>query len=102
MAALPERAPFAPADLLTPDFLLETEDVLRIYYASFDAVNIDARVAIIAITPGWQQMEIAVRTCRRELLRGAESAEASWRAKTDASFAGSNAAPQSGLDAGRA
>ncbi len=31
------------------------------YYAAFDHVNEDAKVAVVGITPGWNQMEIAHR-----------------------------------------
>ena len=73
---------FAPAQLLTAEFLLDTEGALRVYYAPFDVVNVSARVCIVGITPGWQQMEIAFRVSRRELLRGATPEQASWRGKT--------------------
>jgi hypothetical protein len=74
--------------LQTPDFLLSTEGRLSVYYAPFDAVNVSAKVAIIGITPGWQQMEVAFRVSRRELLKGATPEQASWCAKMEASFAG--------------
>jgi hypothetical protein len=88
IAALPERSVYSPSELLTPQFLLEQENTLSVFYAPFDVVNTRARIAIVGITPGWQQMEISFRVARRALLRGAAPEEASWKAKLEASFAG--------------
>ena len=89
IAALPERTTYTQEELLKPQFLLGKENQLRVYYAPFDAVNRAARIAIVGITPGWQQMEIAFRVARRELIHGSPAEEASRCAKFAASFAGS-------------
>ena len=70
IAALPARERYTRDELLVPDFLLREEGRLAIYYAPFDWVNSGARVALVGITPGFRQMEIAHREARRLLLAG--------------------------------
>jgi hypothetical protein len=60
-----------------------------VYYAPFDYVNQDAKVAVVSITPGWTQMEIAYRSASQDLREGLASGEVCRRAKRRASFAGS-------------
>jgi len=71
-----------------PAFLLYQQDELEMYYAPFDSINRSASIAIVGITPGWQQMEICYRTARAELVRGADETDACRKAKAQASFAG--------------
>lgn len=48
------------ADLLTNEFLIARENELEMYYAPHnDYINQDARIIIVGITPGWQQMKKA-------------------------------------------
>ncbi|MDQ3519975.1 MAG: hypothetical protein M3466_16435, partial [Gemmatimonadota bacterium] len=86
---LPEGAQYTPADLMVPQFQIAAERHLRMYYVPFGTINSDARVAIVGITPGWTQMEIAYRVVRKELIAGTAAEEACRRAKFEASFAGS-------------
>jgi hypothetical protein len=51
-------------------------------------VNTSAKVARVGITPGFQQMEIALRVARAALAAGKSGAEACRQAKSQASFAG--------------
>ncbi len=88
IAALPERGEFGKSDLLIPEFRLFKDKSLEIYYAPFDFTNARARVAIVGITPGWTQMEMAFRHARSALKRGLASVNASQEAKKVASFAG--------------
>lgn len=86
---MPARARLTRADLLVPDFRLHEEGRLAIYYAPFDYINTGAQVALVGITPGFRQMEIALRESRDALLAGRESHEAICaRVKYRASFAG--------------
>ena len=81
---------FTKADLLTPEFRLHQDEQLSVYYAPFDYVNQDAKVALVGITPGWTQMEIAYRSASHDLREELASAgEVCRRAKQRASFAGS-------------
>jgi hypothetical protein len=88
IAALPERDRYSRADLLVPEFLLEQDARLAIYYAPFDYINAGAKVALVGITPGFRQMEIALRESRAALLRGMPIPEIVARVKYQASFAG--------------
>jgi hypothetical protein len=88
IAALPERSKFSRTELLIPQFRLFEDTGLEIYYAPFDFVNMQAKVAIVGITPGWTQMEIAFRQARAALRNGLTATEASQKAKVEASFAG--------------
>ncbi len=73
----------------SPSFCLHQEDKLAVYYAPFDHVNEDAKVAVVGITPGWNQMEIAHRAAWRDLHSGLAPGEILRRVKHEASFAGS-------------
>jgi hypothetical protein len=73
IAALPGGERLTREDLVVPDFLLSREGRLAIYYAPFDHINAGARVALVGITPGFRQMEIALRASRDALLAGESS-----------------------------
>jgi len=88
IVALPDHERLMRADLLTPDFLLEQDHRLAIYYAPFDYINPEAKIALVGITPGFQQMEIALRASRDALRRGTPIPEIVARVKYQASFAG--------------
>lgn len=89
IAALPERDEFSRADLLVPEFRLVKDKSLEIYYAPLDFINTQAKVAVVGITPGWTQMEIAFRQASAALRDGLTASEALQQAKMEASFAGS-------------
>jgi hypothetical protein len=83
-----------PADvdrptLLSENFRIYADRGLSIYYAPFDRVNTRARLALVGVTPGWTQMEIAYRTARQELLEGHAREAILASVKRAASFAGS-------------
>jgi hypothetical protein len=88
IAALPVRDRFGKSDLLIPEFRLFRDNSLEIYYAPFDFANAKARVAIVGITPGWTQMEMAFRHTRLALKEGLSFSDGSQEAKKVASFAG--------------
>jgi hypothetical protein len=70
IAALPERSSFSGADLLVPQFQLQREENLAIFYAPLEHVNRRAKLILLGITPGFTQMEISYRVARRGLLDG--------------------------------
>ena len=74
--------------LLTPEFRLHEDSGFSVYYAPFDYIRPRAKLALVGITPGWQQMEIAFRTARARLRGGDDPNEAFRAAKAQASFAG--------------
>jgi hypothetical protein len=79
---------YGPEHLCTPTFRLYSDPRIQLFYAPFDFVNRSAKVALVGITPGFQQMEIAFRTARAALVSGETGAEACRQAKAQASFAG--------------
>jgi len=83
----------AERECASPSRLLMSSTDIRgkkvdVAYAPFDHVNRDARVVIVGITPGRQQMELAVKAARDALASGASREEALARAKVHASFGG--------------
>jgi hypothetical protein len=76
-------------ELLVPELLISEQEDLRVYYAPFDFTNEQAKITIVGITPGFTQMELAIRTARQDLLDGFHIEEISSRVKRVASFAGS-------------
>lgn len=86
--ALPMRSPLTKDDLLKPFFLLHSERNLTIYYSPLEYINTAAKIAIVGITPGWTQMELAYRTARDCLVSGLPHDEVLRRVRETASFAG--------------
>ncbi|MDQ1910210.1 hypothetical protein RAC89_06825 [Paenibacillus sp. GD4] len=87
---LPETGKLTKEDLLVPEFLLEQEGELSMYYAPHnEVVNEGAQLVLIGITPGWTQMELAFRSVRDDLRSGKVTLrEAEERAKRAAGLAG--------------
>ena len=89
IAALPAAERLTREQLQGPEFLLHQAGRLAIYYAPFDYVNPQAKVVLVGITPGFRQMEIALRASRDALLAGdTDYAAICARVKYQASFAG--------------
>ena len=86
--SLPSLPKYGPEHLCTPTFRLYSDPRIQQFYAPFDSVNISAKVAVVGITPGYQQMELAFRSARAALVNGETGAEACGQAKAQASFAG--------------
>ncbi|MEO9779058.1 MAG: hypothetical protein ABJH07_09820 [Sedimentitalea sp.] len=61
---------------------------IHIAYAPFDHVSRAAKIVIVGITPGRQQMANALQECRRQLRAGMEQDAALAAAKVHASFSG--------------
>lgn len=74
--------------LFAPELLLEEQGKLSIYYVPYDYVNEAAKLMIIGITPGFTQMETAIRVARDALLDGVPLSDIDRRAKVAGSFAG--------------
>ncbi|MGW4424989.1 uracil-DNA glycosylase family protein [Streptosporangium sp. NPDC004631] len=73
----------------SPELLLYRDHKLEIYFVPFDWVNANARVMLVGLTPGRQQMHLAVRTAVRALRSGRTLDEALKEADETGSFAGS-------------
>jgi hypothetical protein len=81
-------AAFADPARIDPRLSIARDGELNVHYAPFDHVETGARLVLVGLTPGHQQMRIALATAREALRAGAGEAEASARAKRAASFAG--------------
>ncbi|WP_054027394.1 uracil-DNA glycosylase family protein [Bacillus sp. FJAT-28004] len=75
--------------LFVKDLLIQEEHDMSIYYVPYEYVNSAAKVMIIGITPGFTQMELALRSAREDLVNGVSYELIDQRAKKLASFAGS-------------
>jgi hypothetical protein len=91
MVSLPTRDSYQKSELLVPSLRIDSDldKKVVVYYAPFEWLNPEARLAIVGVTPGFTQMENAIRVARHELLAGAELDTALRQAKYAASFAGS-------------
>ena len=74
--------------LLVRELLLGSEGPLRVFYVPFDHVNTHARVVIAGITPGFEQMTVAIAEARDVIQRGGALDEAQRQAKFAAAFVG--------------
>lgn len=76
------------ADTTHPDLFLAESGRFTLRYCPVDAVNPQASVVIVGITPGRHQMFLACREAQRALRDGADIADALRRARGAAAFAG--------------
>ncbi|NIK71710.1 MULTISPECIES: hypothetical protein [unclassified Paenibacillus] len=87
---LPLKSRYSPNDLLVPELCMMREGPIEMYYAPHnDYGNPLARIMIVGITPGWNQMEIAIRTAKLAMLKHKSAQEICKEAKMAARFAGS-------------
>ncbi|QRG67645.1 hypothetical protein [Brevibacillus choshinensis] len=88
--SLPTDATLTKADLLIDDFLMARDGRLETYYAPHNEYALpSAKVIILGITPGWNQMRIAMQAAKRSLEAGLSDEEVCRNAKHAASFVGS-------------
>ena len=73
---------------LQDELLIEESGDLSVYYAPFDYINLEAKIVICGITPGFQQAILALSEASRQLKLGATFEEAMLAAKNTASFGG--------------
>jgi hypothetical protein len=79
-----------PTDIssVPAEFVLHKDGALKVVWAPCDHINDSARIAIVGITPGWQQAQIAYTEAQKALKKGLSYSEACKRAKGQAAFAG--------------
>lgn len=88
--ALPLKSKYTKDELLTSDFLIETEDAIEIYYAPHNEyLNPQAKVFIVGITPGFEQMSTAISEARKCLEEKMSIEEIQYRCKVAGRFSGS-------------
>lgn len=78
----------AEKELRTSNFSLFDNGNLKIYYAPFDYVNVEAKVVIVGITPGWTQMQKSFHVVKDVLNQGGSWEAALREVKKEASFSG--------------
>lgn len=86
---LPDKAQYVKEDLLQSNFLIDKQDQFELYYAAHNEyINTSAKVMILGITPGWQQMERSIFTARQCLLKGLSLEETAYQVKLACRFYG--------------
>ncbi|AWZ49671.1 hypothetical protein C3495_13070 [Clostridiaceae bacterium 14S0207] len=87
---LPLKDKYTREELLTSDFLIDKQDKMEIYYAPHNEyINQRARIFIIGITPGFQQMNMAMATARKELELNENIKVIQYKCKVAGRFSGS-------------
>ncbi|MGM9986837.1 MAG: hypothetical protein ACI35O_06340 [Bacillaceae bacterium] len=87
---LPVKDKYEKSELLIDDLLVEKSGNIEIYYAPHNEyINAKAKVFIIGITPGFQQMSTAISTARKELELETNIEEIQYKCKVAGRFSGS-------------
>ena len=87
---LPIKSKYSKEELLINDFLIQKEGKVEIYYAPHNEyINSMAKVFIVGITPGFQQMNTAIVEARKGIEKGLSIDEISYNCKVAARFSGS-------------
>lgn len=87
---LPIKDKYEKNELLIDDLLIEESGNIEIYYAPHNEyLNSKAKIFIIGITPGFQQMSTAISTARKELELGTDIGEIQYKCKVAGRFSGS-------------
>ena len=87
---LPLKNKYTKEELLKEEFLIDKEKNIEIYYAPHNEyLNPKAKIFIIGITPGFQQMSTAIATARKELEISDNIGEIQYKCKVAARFSGS-------------
>lgn len=86
---LPQKDRYSKEELLIPGLLIERMDSIEIYYAPHNEyINHKAKVFIIGITPGFQQMNTAIATARKGFELGEEIESIQYQCKAAGRFSG--------------
>lgn len=89
MQLLNPHSPLTKQELLTDQFLIEGVGDLEMYYAPHNEyINKQAKIVIVGITPGWNQMKIAFEQVVKSMNLQHSTEQILKEAKITASFAG--------------
>lgn len=89
IANLPLKESYSRSEILTSDFMMAKENNIEIYYCTHtEYINKKARVFIIGITPGFQQMSKSIAVARKCLEENLSIDEVSYICKSEARFFG--------------
>lgn len=84
------KAKYTKEDLLIPELRIDEEGMIEIYYAPHNEyINTKAKVVIVGITPGFEQMSTAIVTARMGLEEGKPIETIQRECKVAARFSGS-------------
>ena len=87
---VPIKDKYEKNELMTTDFLIEEYKNIKIYYAPHNEyINPKAKVFIVGITPGFQQMSTAISTARKELELKTDIETIQYKCKVAGRFSGS-------------
>ena len=87
---LPIKNKYTKEEILTQDFLIDKDNYLEIYYAPHtEYINPNAKIFIVGITPGFQQMNTAIATARDGIEQGKSVEEIKYDCKVAGRFSGS-------------
>lgn len=89
IASLPPIMTLKKDELLIKELHVLTIAPLELYYAPHNEVAFEgAKLLIVSLTPGFQQMRLALAEAQSAIWAGASDSEACYRAKQKARFAG--------------
>jgi hypothetical protein len=89
IANLPLKESYSRGELLTLDFLLAKDRNIEIYYCTHNEyINKKAKVFIVGITPGFQQMSKSIAVARKCLEENLSLDEVAYICKREARFFG--------------
>ncbi|MEG0855562.1 MAG: hypothetical protein RSG52_03685 [Terrisporobacter sp.] len=80
---------YTKEEILTENLLIDKKDNMEVYYAPHNEfLNPKAKIFIVGITPGFQQMNSAISTARKELEISDNIEEIQYKCKVAARFSG--------------
>ena len=87
---LPIKDKYNKEELLIDNFIIDKSANIEIYYAPHNEyINPKAKILIVGITPGFQQMDTAISIARKELEIGTNIEEIQYKCKVAGRFSGS-------------
>ena len=86
---LPLKNKYSKEELLVKSLLVDKENNIEVYYAPHNEyINENAKIFIVGITPGFQQMNTAIVTARKALEEGNSIEEIQYKCKEAGRFSG--------------
>ena len=89
IAALPLKKTYKKEELIVPDFCIEKEGNIGVYYNTHNEyMNPNGKVFIVGITPGFAQMNTSIVAARKCIAEGVPVEEIPYICKKEARFSG--------------
>lgn len=87
---LPIKNKYTKEELLINDLLIEKENNIEIYYAPHNEyINVKAKVFIVGITSGFEQMSTSISTARQYIEKGMKIEDIKYECKREGRFSAS-------------